>query len=95
MGTAIEVTHKHRNLIDDVLDGALAIVAIGYLVLSDQYGFHLNDKTLALIATAGGTLRVAARKILMHLWGSTLALGEPAGDAPASSVASSSPSSED
>ena len=68
----IETTHKHRNLIDDILDAALALSAIGYYVVAEVYNVHLDDKTLALIATAGATLRGAVRKILIRLWGAKL-----------------------
>jgi Flp pilus assembly CpaE family ATPase len=91
---APETTYKHRNLIDDVLDGMLAVVAILYLVAGDQWGFHLDDKTLALIATAGGTLRVAVRKISMRIWGDKLALVGAAEDAQEAPVASNSEESE-
>jgi hypothetical protein len=93
--TKSENTHKHRNLIDDLLDGAMALLAIAYFLASDTFDFHLNDKTLALIGTAGATLRVTARKILMRLWSDKLGVTAGAGDAQPAAVASSGPESED
>lgn len=93
--TAKPVTYKHRNLIDDILDGALAVVAIIYFFLSDQFDVHLSDKTLALIATAGATLRGAVRKILLRLWGEKLGIPGDAEVAQPAPVASDSAESED
>lgn len=95
MGSKQELTHKHRNLIDDILDGTLAAIAIAYFFLSAQFDIHLTDQTMALIATAGATLRGAARKILIHLWGQQLGITEGAEDAHSAAVASSDAESED
>ena len=98
MGTTTaktESTHKHRNLIDDLLDGALALVAIAYFFAADQFGVQLSDKTLALIAASGATFRGAVRKILMRLWSEKLGLAPPAEDAQPTPVASNGAESED
>lgn len=76
------VTHKGRNLIDDMMDGGLALLSIIYFVIASQTGFELDDQTLALIATAGATVRVTLRKVLMRLYGEKLGVSTPATDAP-------------
>lgn len=93
--TKIENTHKYRNLIDDLLDGAFALVAILYFFLSDQLNIHVTDSTLALIAAAGVTVRGALRKLLMRLWGDKLGVVEAAEDAQPTPVASNDAESDD
>ena len=88
-------THKHRNIIDDLLDGALILVAMGYYFLSDVFGFHLSDKTLVLMAASGATFRGVVRRILMRLWGEKLGLTAGAEDAQSTPVASNGAQSED
>ncbi len=91
----IESTHKHRNLIDDLLDAALAIVGFLYVMFAEQVGLKLTDVQVAMGATAGATVRVALRKVLMRLWGEKLGIEEDAEDAQSSPVASSDAGSED
>lgn len=94
-GTKFETTHKHRNLIDDLLDGAFALVAILYYFLSDQFNISITTETLALIVAAGVTVRGALRKLLMRLWGDELGITAPAEDAQLPAVASDGADSED
>lgn len=74
--------HKGQNLIDDLLDGTLAFVSIGYLILAPKLGIHLDDQTILAIATAGATVRLTLRKLLIHFWGEKLGIEQPAVDAP-------------
>lgn len=62
-----ERTHRHRNIIDDVLDFGLAVLGgLWYFFGGD---IKLDNETLAMIATAGASARAALRRILMKLWG--------------------------
>ena len=87
-------THKHRNLIDDILDAALALGAIGYFLLSDTLDVHLTDKTIALMATAGATLRGTVRRVMMRLWSDELGISEGADNTQSESLDSAPDSGE-
>lgn len=89
------VTHKGRNIIDDILDGTLLVLSILYLALAPKFGIELDDQTMAAIATAGAALRVTVRKILMKLYGERLGVSEGAEDVPPKEVASDASGSED
>ena len=96
MGTAkSENTHKHRNFIDDLLDAALAIGGFLYVMFGAKLGIELTAEQVAMAATAGATVRVALRKILMRLWGEKLGIQSDAEDAQSSVVASNGAESED
>lgn len=63
----LERTHKHRNIIDDVLDFGLAVAGAGwYFFFPDT---EVDAKTMAMVATAGAGARASLRRILMTLWG--------------------------
>ena len=65
--TKTDRTHRHRNIIDDVLDFGLAVAGmVWYFFFPDT---EIDAKTMALIATAGATARASLRRILMKLWG--------------------------
>lgn len=65
--TKTDRTHKHRNIIDDVLDFGLAVAGmVWYFFFPD---IEIDAKTTAMIATAGATARASLRRILMKLGG--------------------------
>lgn len=65
--TKADRTHKHRNIIDDVLDFGLAVAgAVWYFFFDDV---EIDAHTMAMVATAGATARASLRRILMKLWG--------------------------
>jgi len=72
MADKVEKTHRHRNVIDDILDFLLAVIAFVYLMWHEQLGITMTDEQMAMAATFGATARVSIRKILMKLWGKKL-----------------------
>lgn len=63
----LERTHKHQNIIDDVLDFGLAVAGtVWYFFFSDV---QIDAKTMAMVATTGAGARASLRRILMKLWG--------------------------
>jgi hypothetical protein len=71
-------THKHRNIIDDILDLGLLVVGLLYFLFGHRIGLELTDKELAAIASSGATARILVRKILMRIWGEEVASLEAA-----------------
>lgn len=67
-----EKTHKHGNVIDDILDLGLALIASLYVIFGEQIGVQLDDQQLAQIAIVGGAARASLRRILRKLWGDGL-----------------------
>lgn len=63
----LERTHKHRNIIDDVMDFGLAVSGmVWYFFFPDT---EVDAKTMAMIAAGGAGARASLRRILMKLWG--------------------------
>lgn len=65
-------THKHRNIIDDILDLGLLIGGLLYFLFGHKIGLAFTDKELAAIASTGATARILVRKILMRIWRDSL-----------------------
>ena len=65
-----ERTHKHRNIIDDILDLGLTVGMIAWYFV----GIELDHETLAMIGAAGASARVTLRRILMGMWGEKLGI---------------------
>ncbi len=64
MSKKTEKTHKHRNIIDDILDlGLLVLMVIWYFT-----GIELDEKDLAVAGGIGASARVSLRRILMRIW---------------------------
>lgn len=64
MSKKTEKTHKHRNIIDDLLDlGLLVLMVIWYFT-----GIELDEKDLAVAGGIGASARVSLRRILMRIW---------------------------
>jgi len=82
-------THKHRNIIDDILDLGLTIASIAWYFT----GVELDAETVAMIAGAGAGARATLRRILTKMWGDKLGIEAPAEDS-ASDDADSDPSDE-
>jgi len=80
-------THKHRNIIDDILDLGLTIASIAWYFT----GVELDAETVAMIAGAGAGARATLRRILTKMWGDKLGIEAPAEDS-ASDDADSDPS---
>ncbi len=97
MSQKVEKTHKHRNVIDDILDFLLGIISFVYLMWHENLGITLTADQMAQVAIFGATARVSIRKILMKLWGHKLpALPAAAsGDSPKSDDAPEGDASED
>lgn len=65
-----EKTHRHRNIIDDILDLGLTIGCVVWYF----FGFELDAEKLAMVGAAGASARAALRRILMRLWGEKLGI---------------------
>lgn len=70
--------HKHRDLIDDILDLGLLVGAATYYIVVDVTDFELGAKTVALLAGLGATARTLSRRILSRLLSN--AAGAPPSD---------------
>lgn len=83
-------THKHRNIIDDILDLGLTVAAaIWYFA-----GVELDAETVAMIAGLGAGARATLRRILTKLWGDKLGITAPAEDSSSDDAESSSSDSD-
>lgn len=69
-------THKHRNIIDDILDLGLTVASVVWYFV----GVELDAETVAMIAGAGAGARATLRRILTKLWGDKLGIEAPAED---------------
>jgi len=79
MSGAKEKTHKHRNVIDDILDLGLLVLMVAWYFT----GVDVDKETLAMIGGSGASARVLLRRILMNLWGAKLGIKDPSeGDTP-------------
>lgn len=67
-------THKHRNIIDDILDLGLTVASIVWYFV----GVELDTETVAMIAGAGASARATLRRILTKMWGDKLGIKAPA-----------------
>jgi len=67
-GPKEEQTHKHRNILDDILDLGLVSAMVAWYFT----GIELDKETLAMLGGAGASARVFLRRILMHFWGDSL-----------------------
>ncbi len=91
MSQKVEKTHKHRNVIDDILDFLLGIISFVYLMWHEELGITLTADQMAQVAIFGATARVSIRKILMKLWGHKLP-GTGSGDSEVSDGAAATQS---
>lgn len=73
-GEKKEATHKHRNVLDDILDLGLLVAMVAWYFT----GIDVDKETLAMIGGSGASARVLLRRILMHFWGDALGVEEPA-----------------
>jgi hypothetical protein len=83
-------THKHRNIIDDILDLGLTIASIAWYFT----GVELDAETVAMIAGAGAGARATLRRILTKMWGDKLGITAPAEDSSSDDAESSSSDSD-
>ncbi len=90
-----ENTHKHRNLIDDVLDSFMAIGALLYVLFAKKTGFEIDSETMASLGLGGAAIRTTMRKVLIRLWGDKLGVEADAEAAQEAPVASDDAGSED
>ncbi len=67
-----ESTHKHRNVIDDILDLGLSAACVVYYLFHEQIGLSLTDEQMVTIGAAGAAGRASLRRIMMKLWGAKL-----------------------
>jgi len=63
-----ETTHKHRNIIDDILDLTLIIGSIAYIIWGDQISIELTGQQWAEIVALAATGRAILRRILTRLF---------------------------
>ena len=66
-------THRHRNIIDDILDLGLTVAAAVWYFT----GVELDAETVAMIAGLGAGGRASLRRILTKLWGEKLGIEAP------------------
>ncbi len=67
-----ESTHKHRNVIDDILDLGLSAACVVYYLFHEQIGLTLTDEQMVTIGAAGAAGRASLRRIMMKLWSAKL-----------------------
>jgi hypothetical protein len=73
-------THKHRNIIDDILDLGLTVASIIWYFT----GIELDAETVGMVAAAGASARATLRRVLTRLWGEKLGIPAEMADADSS-----------
>jgi len=69
-GKRSEMTYRHRNIIDDLLDLGLLVLMVAWYFS----GIEISEKTLAMLGGVGASARVSLRRILVRIWGEDLGI---------------------
>jgi len=63
-----ETTHKHRNIIDDILDLTLIICSIAYIIWGDKINIEFTGTEWAEIVALAAVGRATLRRVLTRLF---------------------------